>query len=78
MNGRAFFLACLAVLVPWAANAHDYKLGAIHIDHPWARPTAGVEAGAAYLSSYRRAIHEPGAYHIMLLNLKQKLSVGQR
>lgn len=123
MNGRAFILACLVVLVPWAADAHDYKLGAIHIDHPWARPTAGVEAGAAYLSlentggeadklvsvstpvAAKAEIHQttneggvmkmrevadgvdlapgatvgfkPGAYHIMLLKLKQKLGVGQ-
>lgn len=31
--------------------AHDYKAGALHIDHPWARPTpGGVNNGAAYFS----------------------------
>ena len=33
-----------------AASAHDYKLGAITIDHPWAKASIGqAKAGAAYL-----------------------------
>ncbi|MFN4284314.1 MAG: copper chaperone PCu(A)C [Alphaproteobacteria bacterium] len=34
-----------------SASAHDYKLGDLQIDHPWARATPGaITTGAAYLS----------------------------
>lgn len=44
----AFALALSALALP--ALAHDYKLGALEIDHPWARATPGAARnGAAYL-----------------------------
>jgi periplasmic copper chaperone A len=40
-----------------AAAAHDYKLGALSIEHPWARPTLpGQSVGGAYLG-----IHNSGS-----------------
>lgn len=34
-----------------AANAHEYKVGDLSIEHPWARPTVpGQPAGGAYLN----------------------------
>lgn len=33
------------------AHAHEFKLGDLHIDHPWARATIGqVKNGAAYVT----------------------------
>jgi copper(I)-binding protein len=33
-----------------AAGAHDYRIGSIHIDHPWATATPnGAKVGAGYL-----------------------------
>src|SRR5581483_10371974 len=49
---RSRFFALLALLlltVP--AAAHDYKLGALEISHPWARATAPTApTGGGYLS----------------------------
>jgi len=44
-------LAVLAVLtLPATGHAHDYKLGDLTIQHPWARASIGAaKAGAAYL-----------------------------
>jgi copper(I)-binding protein len=40
----------LAALASFNASAHDYKLGAIAIGHPWARSTsAGQAIGGGYL-----------------------------
>ncbi len=36
---RAIFLACAMAVVPAAASAHGYKLGAIEIGHVWAPPS---------------------------------------
>jgi periplasmic copper chaperone A len=48
---RIILLAGLAMSASGVAQAHDYTLGTIKIDHPWARPTpAGTKVGAAYLS----------------------------
>lgn len=56
LRHRAFALlvaACLAVLAGPLA-AHDYRLGPLRIDHPYATPTpAGAVNGAAYLRSIR-------------------------
>jgi periplasmic copper chaperone A len=39
------------LLAPIAASAHDFTLGALTLDHPWARATAGpVRTGAAFLA----------------------------
>lgn len=41
---------CLLALATATAIAHDYKVGAISIDHPWARASMGMaKAGAAYM-----------------------------
>jgi copper(I)-binding protein len=47
-----FLLAAAAfALAASAALAHDYKAGAIVIDHPWARTTPrGASVGAGYFS----------------------------
>jgi len=52
MRIRAMLLAALvAILIPLAATAHEFKLGDLTIGHPWARATAGGTAnGAAYLT----------------------------
>ena len=40
----------LILMAAAAASAHDYKAGAITIDHPWAKASIGqAKAGAAYL-----------------------------
>lgn len=45
----------LAAALP--AHAHEYLLKGMHIEHPWARPTApGAPNGAVYLT-----LHEHGA-----------------
>lgn len=50
MKTRTLFLgAVLAAAASWAA-AHDYQVGAIRIDHPWARPTVtGQPAGGGFV-----------------------------
>ena len=43
-----------------AAQAHDFKLGPLRIDHPYATPTpAGVTTGAAYLRTLRNTGDQP-------------------
>ena len=43
-------IATLMVLTAFTSQAHSYKVGAIDIGHPWARPTAaGQKAGGGYL-----------------------------
>jgi copper(I)-binding protein len=50
-NRRLLFLALAALLAANAVNAHEFQLGSLKIDHPWARPTLpGQAAGGAYLS----------------------------
>ncbi|MFQ5784315.1 MAG: copper chaperone PCu(A)C [Alphaproteobacteria bacterium] len=49
------FARALALVIAAAvcspAFAHDYRLGKLHIDHPWARATAGMaKSGAAYMA----------------------------
>lgn len=54
---RLFLLPAIALLfaafslpAPQSAQAHDYKLGELSIEHPWARATIGqTRNGAAYL-----------------------------
>jgi copper(I)-binding protein len=42
------------------ARAHDFKLGALRIDHPYATPTpTGARTGAAYLRTLRNTGDEP-------------------
>jgi copper(I)-binding protein len=50
---RRLLLALSAALcaASLAATAHDFKHGALEIQHPWARPTvAGQSAGGGYLA----------------------------
>lgn len=45
-----FLLAAVLALPIGAASAHDYRVGAIHIDHPWAIATpGGAKVGAGYM-----------------------------
>lgn len=46
-----FALAAAFSAVAFAASAHDYSVGDLKIDHPWARATPGaITTGAAYLA----------------------------
>jgi len=39
-----------AVLSPTAAHAHDYRVGPLRVDHPWATATPqGAQVGAGYM-----------------------------
>jgi len=43
--------AALAAAIALPAAARDYKVGAIQIQHPWARPTsAGAQVGGGYMT----------------------------
>lgn len=51
MARRTAFLLLLAGLLAAPALAHDYRLGSLTIDHPWARATAAsARTGAVYLT----------------------------
>src|SRR5712671_6114526 len=50
MSLKAALIAAAMALAAAAALAHDYKAGAIEIDHPWARATPrGATVAAGYL-----------------------------
>jgi hypothetical protein len=51
MTRTAFFVAAvLAALATSAALAHDYTVGSLKIDHPWARATPkGASVGGGYM-----------------------------
>jgi copper(I)-binding protein len=45
-----FLLAAVLALLPALASAHDYHIGSIHIDHPWAIATPnGAKVGGGYM-----------------------------
>ena len=45
------FLAGALALPPVCASAHDYRVGSLHIEHPWAIATPnGAKVGAGYLT----------------------------
>jgi periplasmic copper chaperone A len=47
--------AALLTLAFGTAQAHDFKVGDLQIDHPWARPTVAKQpTGGAYLSIENR------------------------
>lgn len=51
MKRSLFAAIALAAMTTAAAWAHDYSLGDLTIDHPWARPSAGAAAnGATYMT----------------------------
>ena len=48
---RSVFVLATALLLAAAAHAHQFSVGKLVINHPWARPTvSGMPTGAAYLS----------------------------
>ncbi|SKA32705.1 copper chaperone PCu(A)C [Consotaella salsifontis] len=48
---KTIFLGAALALASTAASAHDYKVGSLHIVHPWARATApSAEVGGAYMT----------------------------
>ena len=50
----AAMLVALGLATGLEAAAHDFKLGPLRIDHPYATPTpAGARTGAAYLRTLR-------------------------
>ncbi len=53
---RQILLACAALLaLSGVAQAHEYQVGELHIDHPWALASPpGVPNGAAYLLVHNR------------------------
>ncbi len=125
MNAKSLVLAMALALAASGAPAHDYKAGAITIDHPWARATPhGASVGAGYLTLTNAGttpdrligataaaadhveLHEmkmvdgvmrmrpvkdgialapgqtvefkSGAFHLMMIDLKQPMQEGQR
>jgi copper(I)-binding protein len=125
MNAKSLLLAAALALAASGAPAHDYKAGAITINHPWARATPqGASVGAGYLTLTNTGttpdrlvgataaaaehveLHQmtmvdgvmrmrpvkdgielkpgqtvelkSGAFHLMLVDLKQPLQQGQR
>ncbi|MFN3416959.1 MAG: copper chaperone PCu(A)C [Caldimonas sp.] len=53
LSRRALLIAACAVAAP--ALAHDYRVGDLVIDHPWARATVpGQKAGGAFLTIENR------------------------
>lgn len=51
--------AALSLAMPFA-SAHDFKLGPLRIDHPYATPTpAGATTAAAYLRTLRNTGDQP-------------------
>jgi periplasmic copper chaperone A len=49
-NSIFAFLVLGVCALPTAASAHDYRIGSLHIDHPWAIATPnGAKVGAGYL-----------------------------
>jgi copper(I)-binding protein len=53
-------LATALALALAPAHAHDFKLGPLRIDHPYATPTpAGAANGAAYLRGIRNTGDQP-------------------
>jgi copper(I)-binding protein len=51
MIARSLLVAAALLLAVSAALAHDYKAGAITINHPWARATPhGAAVGAGYFT----------------------------
>jgi copper(I)-binding protein len=51
----AVVFAAVFAALPMVALAHDYDIGSIHIDHPWARATPkGAKVGGGYLTITNR------------------------
>jgi copper(I)-binding protein len=125
MNAKSLLLGAALALAASGALGHDYKAGAITINHPWARATPhGASVGAGYFiltntgttpdrlvgataaAADHVELHEmsmvdgvmrmrpvkggieltpgqtvefkSGAFHLMMIDLKQPLQQGQR
>lgn len=52
MNKTIFALSLFSLIATtMPLKAHDYKVGSLHIDHPWSRPMpATAKVGAGYLA----------------------------
>jgi copper(I)-binding protein len=52
MTRRSFaMLLCAAALLPFAADAHEFKAGNLQIDHPWTRATPkAAEVAAGFMT----------------------------
>jgi copper(I)-binding protein len=51
MISRRSLLAAVVALVAGPVLAHDYKVGTLHIDHPWSRATPeGAKVAGGYLT----------------------------
>ena len=58
MRIRSSLLAALLVAAAWPVQAHEFKVGDLQVDHPWARATAGnAPNGAAYLTVQNAGHH---------------------
>ena len=58
--GALIALAALAATGSGPAAAHDFKLGPLRVDHPYATPTPpGATTGAAYLRGIRNTGNTP-------------------
>lgn len=56
MNRTPRLVLATALLAVTTAFAHDYRAGALRIDHPWARPTVGGQrAGGGFMTLDNRA-----------------------
>ena len=51
----AFLISAIFALIVSAANAHDYKVGALEIGHPWTRATP---KGAAIAGGYLKVTNK--------------------
>jgi copper(I)-binding protein len=55
LTRRAVLMAASALSIALPATAHDYRVGDLAIDHPWARATVpGQKAGGAFLKIENR------------------------
>jgi copper(I)-binding protein len=55
MTRIAFAFVAFLAFLPMSAQAHDYDVGSIHIDHPWARATPkGAKVGGGYMTITNR------------------------
>jgi len=51
MHLRFLLVLAAALVAGTVAHAHEYTLGSLHIEHPYARPTVPMQrSGGAYLS----------------------------
>ncbi len=51
MNIKQLFAAAILTTSSWSAMAHEYQLGTLHIDHPYARATVTAQSvGGGYMT----------------------------